>query len=95
MSGFDERMGILRQRYAERAISDLEALMAALKAEDWTEVRRIAHGLAGTGAVFGFPELSDSARNLDDAIADDLPASERLRLGKALCSALRATAQER
>ena len=95
MSQFEERMQALRKRYAERAALDLDALGGAVRTQDWVEVRRIAHGLSGTGAVFGFPEISASGQQLEEAVDADLPVSERLALADALIACLAAAAQER
>ena len=37
-----------------------------------TKVRDIAHGLAGAGGIFGFPEISDMAALLEDSIGLEL-----------------------
>jgi HPt (histidine-containing phosphotransfer) domain-containing protein len=34
-------------------------------------LRRLVHSLAGAGAVFGFPAISEAAGDCDDAFAQD------------------------
>jgi HPt (histidine-containing phosphotransfer) domain-containing protein len=47
--------------------------MAAGAAEAWTEVRRLAHSLRGSGGTYGFPEVTEAARLLEDAPESDRP----------------------
>lgn len=95
MSAFDERMQQLRKRYAGRAAEDGEALASARASEEWAEVRRIAHGLAGTGAVFGFPKVSATAEQLEEGVDRELPVAELHKLADALAACLSEAAQER
>jgi HPt (histidine-containing phosphotransfer) domain-containing protein len=53
----------LRAKFIERCRSDLAVLRRG--AGDG-EMRHAVHRLAGAGGVFGFPEISDLARRLDD-----------------------------
>ena len=53
--------------FLARQRSQLQALTSALAARDYAAVRTYAHNLKGTGRGYGYPELSDLARNLEDA----------------------------
>ena len=68
MTDFDDRMRLLRQRFAERALEDRAALLDALAAGDLPEVRRIVHSLAGAGGTFGYPDVSVAAQRIEDAL---------------------------
>lgn len=71
MTGFDERMAQLRARFQVRAAEDRERLAVALAAQDRAETRRLAHGLSGTGGVFGFAGLSSAAEAVELAVDAD------------------------
>jgi HPt (histidine-containing phosphotransfer) domain-containing protein len=70
---FDVRMAALRAHFTTRARregDELKQLAAQMTADD--EARRrighIAHGLAGAGAIFGMPQVSSRAAELEEAI---------------------------
>jgi diguanylate cyclase (GGDEF)-like protein len=63
-----------RNRLAARILA-LEAARTALALRDSeavNSIRRMAHQLRGSGATYGFPEISDSARALEEAAEGDL-----------------------
>ncbi|MDT9600676.1 Hpt domain-containing protein [Sphingosinicella rhizophila] len=68
MNTFDERMEQLQTRFRLRAVADRERLLAALAASDLDEIRCIAHGLSGSGGVFGFTEISKAAERVELAV---------------------------
>jgi HPt (histidine-containing phosphotransfer) domain-containing protein len=68
MSPFEERMAKLKLRYAARLDAEKLLLEQALASGDRAEVRRLAHGLSGSGAVFGYPDLSEAGRSLEAAV---------------------------
>ena len=70
---FDARLEGLRNRFRERAAADRVALAAAWQAGEREQMRRLAHGLAGSGGTFGFAELSAAALALEEAIDADMP----------------------
>ena len=61
-----EGMAALGARFLERCRSDL----AVLRHPGHPEFRRTVHGLAGTGGVFGYPQISRLANVIDEALAD-------------------------
>ena len=71
MTDFDDRMAQLRVRFQVRAAEDRVRLAAALAAEDRAETRRLAHGLSGSGGVFGFAGLSSAAEAVEVAVDAD------------------------
>jgi len=70
---FLQRVRVDAARLADRrsALQDKTVSRAAL-----TEIRDIAHGLAGAGGVFGFAEISAAAAALEEAVTIGLNGSE-------------------
>jgi CheY-like chemotaxis protein len=72
----DGRFDALRNIFIKRVDDDAAALArhrSALKnskavAAALAKIGDIAHGLAGAGGIFGFPEISDAAASLEEAI---------------------------
>lgn len=76
MAKFDDRMAALRGRFITQTANDVERLRAGIAAREWFDVRDICHGLAGRAGMFGFPELGDAARALEESIdRGDAPES--------------------
>ncbi len=75
MSGFEEKMARLRERFLARAEDDRAKLVASATIDDRAELRRLAHGLSGSAAVFGFPDIGLDAQALEEAV--DAGADER------------------
>ena len=67
------RINALRKDYAEQLpgkIREIEEAWKRLEGGAWNpgdfqQFHRSVHGLAGSGAMFGFPGLTTSARSLD------------------------------
>ncbi len=74
----------LREVYRARLPIHLKALRAAIadacggSAEGVETIRRLAHDLKGTGASFGFPEITQAARCIGQSGAINLSEAERL-----------------
>jgi CheY-like chemotaxis protein len=49
---------------------ELPVLERSLQARDFDHIRRLAHDLKGTGASFGFPDLTEMGRALELSAAD-------------------------
>lgn len=60
----EELMAIFAESSRQRGID----LRRALAAEDWQQVREIAHAVKGSGASFGYPALSKMAEQLQHTI---------------------------
>lgn len=56
---------------------DLEVMTAALARADWATVESLAHKVKGSGASYGFPELTALARELEKAAAERREAEVR------------------
>ncbi|WP_162249623.1 Hpt domain-containing protein [Altererythrobacter sp. Root672] len=67
-------MDALRTRFITRARTEIAALREAHRQHDEPAMRKIAHSLAGNAGLFGWPDLSARARELEDALVQ--PASQ-------------------
>ena len=72
-TSFDARMAALRAHFTTRARREgleLKQLAQQMGEDDSALIRigTIAHSLAGAGAIFGLPQVSNSAAALEDAI---------------------------
>ena len=79
-----EMMFTLRARYLE-SVMEKRSLLAdvlqnqqsrALTPEDYEGLASLAHKLSGSGATYGFPEISESATRLERLIVDEPQATE-------------------
>ena len=69
----------LRVGYLENRRADLDVLDAALRNRDFGALRKIGHNIKGTGAAYGFAELTDLGRALEAASnAEDAVSAEAL-----------------
>lgn len=66
----------MRERFRARSGAELAALEDLVAAGDQKGVCRLAHNLAGVGGLFGFAELGEAARVLDEACAAGATPSE-------------------
>jgi len=69
-------------RYLEKRRNEVGILKAALKMRDFDRIRQIAHGIKGSGAGYGLPELTNFGRNLETAAmaGDESQLQEQLAL---------------
>jgi two-component system sensor histidine kinase/response regulator len=54
-------------RYLENRRREIGLLNAALESGDFAQIRQLAHGMKGSGAGYGFPELTALGRRLEAA----------------------------
>jgi CheY-like chemotaxis protein len=54
-------------RYLEGRRKDIETLRSALEQSDFDMIARVGHNLKGTGAPYGFPEITEIGRSLERA----------------------------
>lgn len=73
MSDFESRMQALRQRFIGEAVAEAAGIESDAAALAWNEVRDRSHRMAGRAGIFGYPDLTDRARKLEEAIDADLP----------------------
>jgi len=96
-TAYDDKLQALRRDYADRLrregmeLTALHELLqgGTISATDLRRVQKLAHGLAGTGSVFGHPDVSLAGAPLDnfagDLLAqhvDDFPVGELRILGR-------------
>ena len=84
---FQEKLSMLAAAYAKglpEKIDEIEAMWNQLLA-NWSlqtmrDLHRVVHNLAGSGKIFGFPELSAEARTLEQMLKQllqqDIPTDE-------------------
>ena len=64
----DAEMTDLLGLFADRLSEICRELGRALEADDAATVRRVGHQLKGTGGGYGYPDLSEAGRRLEDAV---------------------------
>jgi HPt (histidine-containing phosphotransfer) domain-containing protein len=97
---FEERLAELRTRFRERAVVDTatiegaaEELSAGAATPDLaTELRQIAHRLAGAGGTFGYLEISERASELEALLIAEQDGPEVVESCRALVSEIRKAA---
>lgn len=57
----------MRAKYIERRRRDLEELKAAISAGNLEPFQRIGHQLKGNGATYGYEELGELGRRMEEA----------------------------
>ena len=72
----DEVDGELLGIFLESAAHSKEELLKALAEENWERVKEVAHSIKGSGTSFGFPQLTEMARQVCDTY--DTKQLERL-----------------
>ena len=75
-------MAQLRQRFVDAAGDQADRIEALLRTGDVEGARQLAHGLAGRSGMFGFNELGEAARRVDEAEAAALPAQAEKLLAR-------------
>jgi HPt (histidine-containing phosphotransfer) domain-containing protein len=80
----------LRQRFLERSAADLILLYAYPQGVSREELGFLVHRLVGAAAIFGYPELSAAAAELEAALEEQVfdPALPTRPLAKALARIL-------
>lgn len=77
-----EQLRRLRESYASALPAKLALVEQAFRSHQDKDalrtLRHLAHGLAGSGATFGYPELSEAARRLEIMVDAALEAARRL-----------------
>ena len=91
----DPRFAELIEKFRRRALGEAEQLGQALAAGDRERVRFLAHSLAGAAGTFGFTELSELARPLDEAAAAGADPARLEELAAPLLAAIAALPQPR
>ena len=87
MTGWDEKMGQLRQRFVDRTTAD-RALLGKGPPRDPKELETIAHRINGSAGMFGYAEVGIAAEELEEAIrsgcGEQMLEAHIERLGQAI-----------
>jgi HPt (histidine-containing phosphotransfer) domain-containing protein len=80
-----DKLAAIRGGFLRRVGQDADILMDCWSAKKLnsptvlTRIKDIAHGLAGAGGIFGFPQISSAAATLEEAVTIRLNGAGRLR----------------
>jgi HPt (histidine-containing phosphotransfer) domain-containing protein len=76
----------LQQQFLESALADVREILSVLErngdgmaAADGERLRKLAHDLKGTGAVYGFASLAKTAARMETACSSKEPVLEMRR----------------
>lgn len=67
----DERFKPLLDAYLKSLAEAYASINSAFSNGDWEEVRQLAHKLRGTGANYGFEQLSEAAKDCESLIIEE------------------------
>ncbi|RYD45528.1 MAG: hypothetical protein EOP63_00755 [Sphingomonadales bacterium] len=67
MAEIDARLAAIAERFAAQAGETAEEISAALEREDWSELARLSHSLAGRAGMFGYAAIGEAARRVEEA----------------------------
>jgi HPt (histidine-containing phosphotransfer) domain-containing protein len=73
---FEERIRTLREGFVAGLPERLTAMRQAARADDRATVRHEAHRLAGTGVLYGLPQLTEWGRAVEHKIKAGATLSE-------------------
>ena len=78
-----EKIFKLQQQFLESALADVKEILSvlergkdALSATDGDRLKKLAHDLKGTGAVYGFQSLAKTAARMEQACSASDPVRE-------------------
>lgn len=92
MTDFSQRMAALRQRFVHQAGAEAAEIESGAAAQTWSAVRDLSHRVAGRAGMFGFPEITDLARALEEAVEGRASVTELENLASDLVRRLRSLA---
>lgn len=67
MAEIDARLAAIAERFAAQAGETAKEIGAALEREDWSELARLSHSLAGRAGMFGYAAIGEAARRVEEA----------------------------
>lgn len=83
-----EKMEILRTRFRARCGERSASLLYACERGDAEVIQKLAHDITGSAGLFGFPSLSEQARQLSDGCRDGIADERTLSAAAALSASL-------
>lgn len=90
MAEIDARLAAVAERFAAQAAATAAEIAAARDREDWSELARLSHSLAGRAGMFGYGAIGDAARAVEEAVDAGLADDETLRLTQDLLAQMAA-----
>ncbi|HWW57039.1 MAG TPA: Hpt domain-containing protein [Sphingopyxis sp.] len=90
MAEIDARLAAIAERFAAQAAETAAEIAAALGREDWSELARLSHSLAGRAGMFGYGAIGDAARSIEEAVDADLADDVTVRLTQDLLNQMAA-----
>ena len=85
-----EELRALMPRFLSNRQADLEQLRTAAARSDFETARRIGHILKGAGGGYGFPQITELAASLEQALKSGADAPVVKDRTHSLCELLRA-----
>jgi len=64
----DARLAAIAERFAAQAGETAGEIGAALEREDWSELARLSHSLAGRAGMFGYAAIGEAAWRVEEAV---------------------------
>ena len=68
MAEIDARLAAIAERFAAQAGQTAAEIATALDREDWSELARLSHSLAGRAGMFGYAAIGEAARRVEEAV---------------------------
>lgn len=90
MTDLAQRLAELRRSFVAQARIEADAIELHAAAQAWDAVRDLCHRLAGRAGMLGFPEVTEQARALEEAVDSALPPVDLEDLARELVCRLRA-----
>lgn len=90
MAEIDARLAAIAERFAAQAGETAAEIAAALDREDWSELARLSHSLAGRAGMFGYSAIGDAARSVEEAVDAGLADDVKVRLAQDLLAQMAA-----
>jgi HPt (histidine-containing phosphotransfer) domain-containing protein len=88
VTGMEDRLAQLRQRFLADCAEQAQAIRSAMDAREWMAVRDLCHSLSGRAGMFGFAAVGLAAQRLEERIDEDASEDERRRLAGGLLERL-------
>ncbi len=86
----DPDMMEIIEEFAEELPGRATAITEYIEQNDWPNVQTLAHQLKGAGGGYGFPQITEAAAALEQAVKDDSDTTLIKERAGTLCEILRA-----
>jgi CheY-like chemotaxis protein len=74
----DPDMATIVQRFIDRLQTNVDAMRAKLVSHEHRELQRLAHTIKGAGGSYGYPQLTEACKVLEDAAKATDEAAEQI-----------------